>query len=57
VTDRDGHFGTAYGIGTDGAVLIRPDGVIAWRARTAVADQAAAVGAALAAMLCRPPAG
>ena len=54
VTDRDGQFATAYGIGKDGAVLIRPDGVIAWRARTAAADLAAAVGAALAAMLCRP---
>jgi hypothetical protein len=24
-------FSTAYGVGTDGAVLIRPDGFIAWR--------------------------
>jgi putative polyketide hydroxylase len=28
VADR---FSTAYGVGTDGAVLIRPDGFIAWR--------------------------
>jgi 2-polyprenyl-6-methoxyphenol hydroxylase-like FAD-dependent oxidoreductase len=57
VADPDGRLAAAYGIGTDGAVLIRPDGVIAWRARAAVADPAAAVAAALAAMLCRPAAG
>jgi hypothetical protein len=29
--DVANRFSTAYGVGTDGAVLIRPDGFIAWR--------------------------
>ncbi|HEU4993900.1 MAG TPA: FAD-dependent monooxygenase, partial [Gemmatimonadaceae bacterium] len=33
--DRANRFSTAYGVGTDGAVLIRPDGFIAWRHITA----------------------
>jgi hypothetical protein len=28
-------FAEAYGIGASGAVLVRPDGVVAWRERTA----------------------
>jgi 2-polyprenyl-6-methoxyphenol hydroxylase-like FAD-dependent oxidoreductase len=39
-------FSTAYGVGTDGAVLVRPDGFIAWRQATA-ADGAALLDAAL----------
>jgi putative polyketide hydroxylase len=38
--DREGvadRFSTTYGVGTDGAVLIRPDGFIAWR-HVAAAD-------------------
>jgi 2-polyprenyl-6-methoxyphenol hydroxylase-like FAD-dependent oxidoreductase len=31
VIDADG-FGAAYGIGPSGAVLVRPDGIVAWRA-------------------------
>jgi putative polyketide hydroxylase len=31
--DIDGAFGARYGIGPTGATLVRPDGVIAWRAR------------------------
>ena len=33
--DHANRFSTAYGVGTDGAVLIRPDGFIAWRHITA----------------------
>ena len=29
-TDRDGTFAEAYGLGPDGAVLVRPDGYVAW---------------------------
>jgi hypothetical protein len=29
--DRANRFSSAYGVGTEGAVLIRPDGFIAWR--------------------------
>ncbi|HEY3687099.1 MAG TPA: FAD-dependent monooxygenase [Streptosporangiaceae bacterium] len=45
-----GAFPTAYGVGADGAVLVRPDGYIAWRAATAPADPAAELTAALAAV-------
>jgi putative polyketide hydroxylase len=43
VADR---FSTAYGVGTDGAVLIRPDGFVAWR-HVAAADGARALDDAL----------
>ncbi len=39
-------FSTAYGVGNDGAVLIRPDGFIAWR-HTSAADGATALDEAL----------
>ncbi|MFI7032457.1 FAD-dependent monooxygenase [Microbispora rosea] len=32
--DPDGRFPTAYGITSTGAVLVRPDGIIAWRSPT-----------------------
>jgi putative polyketide hydroxylase len=38
---------TAYGVADDGAVLIRPDGFIAWRYRTSAGDAATAFNAAL----------
>jgi len=44
-------FGKAYGIGPAGAVLVRPDGYIAWRA--AGRGDGADLDAALARMLCR----
>jgi putative polyketide hydroxylase len=31
--DRDGRWQDAYGVSRAGAVLVRPDGVVAWRAR------------------------
>ena len=34
-------FAELYGTGAAGAVLLRPDGFIAWRARSAAADAAA----------------
>lgn len=63
LADPGGGFEDAFGIGPDGAVLVRPDGYVAWRA----ADSTAAVGVAgggasamsqavtdvLAAVLCR----
>jgi len=36
--DSDGRFGESYGIGAEGAVLVRPDGFIAWRAPGAQDD-------------------
>ena len=46
IEDTVGRFSAAYGVGTDGAVLIRPDGFIAWRHATA-ADGARALDNAL----------
>ncbi|MGN9906027.1 FAD-dependent monooxygenase [Phytohabitans sp. LJ34] len=53
VDDPRGEFAKAYGIGPSGASLVRPDGVVAWRAREAVDDAGEAVGAALARVFCR----
>jgi 2-polyprenyl-6-methoxyphenol hydroxylase-like FAD-dependent oxidoreductase len=38
VQDRSGAWQSAYGIDADGAVLVRPDGHIAWRSAGAAAD-------------------
>ena len=48
-TDFDGDVAGAYGIGAEGAALVRPDGFVAWRAGGADGD----VGAALARALVR----
>ena len=40
-------FAELYGTGEEGAVLLRPDGFIAWRARTSSRDSAAELNAAL----------
>jgi 2-polyprenyl-6-methoxyphenol hydroxylase-like FAD-dependent oxidoreductase len=50
---EEGTFSRACGAGPDGAVLIRPDGVLAWSAAGRVDDPAGALGAALARVLCR----
>jgi putative polyketide hydroxylase len=42
-----GAFDAAYGVGADGASLVRPDGYIAWRAVTAPADPGLALTEAL----------
>ncbi|GAB3344773.1 FAD-dependent monooxygenase [Modestobacter lapidis] len=47
----------AYGIGSDGAVVVRPDGVIAWRSTGAVADPTGVVGSVLQRLLFRSGAG
>jgi len=48
-----GAFEEAYGVGADGAVLVRPDGVIAWASPTAAGASAAALDAVLDALLFR----
>jgi putative polyketide hydroxylase len=35
LSDPSGRFDKLYGIGGEGAVLVRPDGFVAWRSRTA----------------------
>ena len=34
VSDPDGRFADAYGLSDSGAVMVRPDGFVAWRAAT-----------------------
>ncbi|TDC05301.1 hypothetical protein E1267_20040 [Nonomuraea longispora] len=39
--DVEGRFGQAYGVNRGGAVLVRPDGYVAWRSPDPVEDPAA----------------
>jgi len=52
--DRDGVFLERYGLEADGAVLVRPDGYAAWRAKTAAAEPSAQLTAVLLDILGRP---
>jgi hypothetical protein len=54
--DPGGQWHEAYGIARGGAVLVRPDGHVAWRCIGPVADPAAALRRALDAVLGRRPA-
>ena len=54
--DPGGQWHAAYGIASGGAVLVRPDGHVAWRCAAAVSDPAAALRAALDAVLGQRPA-
>jgi hypothetical protein len=51
VGDPEGQWAAAYSVDSDGAVLVRPDGHVAWRQRSGVADPAQAIAGALRAML------
>ena len=53
VVDVDGRFATAFGTGAGGAVLLRPDGVVAWRAGSAAADPRAVLDDVVRRVLCR----
>jgi 2-polyprenyl-6-methoxyphenol hydroxylase-like FAD-dependent oxidoreductase len=53
VVDADGRFPEAFGIEDDGAVLLRPDGVVAWRARRCPEDPAAVLGDVVRTVLAR----
>ena len=46
-------FADAYGIAPSGAVLVRPDGVVGWRAQNADGASADALAATVNAILCR----
>jgi 2,4-dichlorophenol 6-monooxygenase len=45
--DLDGHWSSVCEIADDGALLVRPDQHVAWRARSAASDPAAALAAAV----------
>jgi hypothetical protein len=45
--DPDGNWHEAYGVDADGAVLVRPDGHVAWRSRSAASDPVDVLRAAL----------
>ncbi|MGH3246419.1 MAG: FAD-dependent monooxygenase, partial [Trebonia sp.] len=51
--DDDAGFCAAYGITMHGAVLVRPDGFVAWRALDAAGASAEAVTGVLSRVLCR----
>jgi 2-polyprenyl-6-methoxyphenol hydroxylase-like FAD-dependent oxidoreductase len=54
--DAGSDFGAAYGISPGGAVLVRPDGFVAWRAADAAGATAEAMTGVLSRALCRPEA-
>jgi hypothetical protein len=53
LTDPGGTWQDAYEIGDEGAVLVRPDGHVAWRSRGASDDPARAIMAAMDGVLGR----
>jgi len=53
LSDPDGNWHDAYGVGTDGAVLVRPDGYVAWRSRASAANPLEALRGAIDALLGR----
>jgi putative polyketide hydroxylase len=54
--DPDGNWHEAYGVNTDGAVLVRPDGHVAWRSRSAASNPAEVLRVVLDRLLGRMPA-
>ena len=53
LTDPTGEFLSAFGIDPTGAVLVRPDGFVAWRAKTGEGASAAKMESALSTILSR----
>ncbi len=51
--DIDGRFLDTYGVSPDGAVLVRPDGFVGWRCKTAALDTEQVLEQALACLLGR----
>jgi putative polyketide hydroxylase len=51
--DVDGRFLEAYALGPAGAVLVRPDSFVAWRAGDSASADGRALGRALASILSR----
>jgi putative polyketide hydroxylase len=53
LTDPSGGFPVAYGITASNALLVRPDGFVAWRAKTGDEASAEQIRSVLAKVLCR----
>jgi putative polyketide hydroxylase len=53
LADADAGFCAAYGVTPDGAVLVRPDGFVAWRAADAAGATAEGMTGILSRLLCR----
>ena len=53
VRDPSDQFPIAYGVGESGAVLVRPDGFVAWRAKAMTSDPARTMATVLRAILLR----
>ena len=53
LADAEGSFLRSFGISPSGAVLVRPDGFVGWRAVTAADAPDNALRQALQALLCR----
>ena len=51
--DASGTFAAAYGIEPNGAVIVRPDGVVAWRSPAGASNLEESVSGAMAALLQR----
>jgi 2-polyprenyl-6-methoxyphenol hydroxylase-like FAD-dependent oxidoreductase len=56
LSDPDGHWYEAYSVNTDGAVLVRPDGHVAWRSRSSASKPTEILRTALDRLLGRMPA-
>ena len=56
LVDPDGNWHEAYGVDFDGAVLVRPDGHVAWRSRSSASNPTETLRAALDRLLGRMPA-
>jgi putative polyketide hydroxylase len=56
LVDTDGNWHDAYGVDTDGAVLVRPDGHVAWRSRSGASNPGEVVRVALDRLFGRMPA-
>lgn len=56
ISDPDGNWQDVYGVDTDGAVLVRPDGYVAWRSRNGVSNPEGALRAVIESLLDRVPA-
>lgn len=54
LSDREGRWPDAYGVSRHGAVLVRPDGFIAWRSVAGVDDPKQVLGGALGVLLGSP---